>query len=166
MLVLSSGGRRGWPLPTPWQREKQRWEHHHLCCNKRSMAAFTSPSVAVSAETTRCHCQFMTGISPPFQNSTVWDWYISTISEQYSMGQVYPHHFRTVQYGSGISLPFQCSKGTRLGLHIEGFRPEWCISTTYHAWDTPFWSETLDLYHPAITKVHNGGSQPWWGTRL
>ena len=28
---------------------------------------------------------------------------------------------------------------------MEGFRPEWCISTTYHAWDTPFWLGTLDL---------------------
>ena len=28
-------------------------------------------------------------------------------------------------------------------LCIEGFRPEWCISTIYHAWDTPFWSGTL-----------------------
>ena len=28
--------------------------------------------------------------------------------------------------------------------HIEGFRPEWYISTIYHAWDTPFWSGTLD----------------------
>ena len=29
--------------------------------------------------------------------------------------------------------------------HIEGFRPEWCISTIYHAWDTPLWSWTLDM---------------------
>ena len=31
-------------------------------------------------------------------------------------------------------------------LHIEGFRPEWCISTIYHALDTPFWLETLDMW--------------------
>ena len=30
--------------------------------------------------------------------------------------------------------------------NFEGFRPEWCISTTYHAWDTPFWSGTLDFW--------------------
>ena len=30
---------------------------------------------------------------------------------------------------------------------IEGFQPEWCISTIYHAWDIPFWQETLDLFH-------------------
>ena len=30
-------------------------------------------------------------------------------------------------------------------LHINGFQPEWCISTTYHASDTPFWLETLDI---------------------
>ena len=30
-------------------------------------------------------------------------------------------------------------------LNIEGSRPEWCISTIYHAWDTPFWSGTLDM---------------------
>ena len=30
-------------------------------------------------------------------------------------------------------------------VYIKGFRPEWCISTIYHAWDTPFWSGTLDM---------------------
>ena len=30
-------------------------------------------------------------------------------------------------------------------LHIEGSRPEWCISTIYHACDTPFWLGTLEL---------------------
>ena len=29
--------------------------------------------------------------------------------------------------------------------HIQGFWSEWCISTMYHAWDTPFWSGTLDI---------------------
>ena len=29
---------------------------------------------------------------------------------------------------------------------IEGFQPEWCISTIYHALDKPFWSGTLDIY--------------------
>ena len=29
--------------------------------------------------------------------------------------------------------------------HIEGSRPEWCISAIYHAWDTPFRSGTLEL---------------------
>ena len=29
--------------------------------------------------------------------------------------------------------------------NYEGFRPEWYISTTYHSWDTPFWSGTLNL---------------------
>ena len=37
-----------------------------------------------------------------------------------------------------------CCNGPRLlwstfHMHIEGFQPEWCISTLYHAWDTPFW---------------------------
>ena len=31
--------------------------------------------------------------------------------------------------------------------HIEGFWPEWWISTIYQAWDTPFWSGILDLSH-------------------
>ena len=31
-------------------------------------------------------------------------------------------------------------------LYIDGFRPEWCISTIYHAFDTPFWPGTLDMY--------------------
>ena len=30
--------------------------------------------------------------------------------------------------------------------HIEGFWPEWCISTVYHAWDTPFWPGTLEMF--------------------
>ena len=29
--------------------------------------------------------------------------------------------------------------------NIEGFRPEWCVSSIYHAWETPFWSGTLDI---------------------
>ena len=34
---------------------------------------------------------------------------------------------------------------TSCSLDIEGSRPEWCISTIYHAWDTPLWSGTLDI---------------------
>ena len=30
---------------------------------------------------------------------------------------------------------------------MEGFRPEWRISTIYHVWDTPFWLGTLDIEH-------------------
>ena len=32
--------------------------------------------------------------------------------------------------------------------YVEGFRPEWCISTIYHAWDAPFWSWTFIVYMP------------------
>ena len=36
--------------------------------------------------------------------------------------------------------------GGELGLlHIEGFQPEWCISSMMYSRDTPFWSETLDI---------------------
>ena len=42
------------------------------------------------------------------------------------------------------------STHTHTCLHIEGFQPEWCISTIYHAWDTPFWSGTLDI----LTHTH------------
>ena len=31
--------------------------------------------------------------------------------------------------------------------NIKGSRPEWCISIIYHAWDTPFWSGTLDIFY-------------------
>ena len=34
---------------------------------------------------------------------------------------------------------------TASDMYIKGFRPEWLISTIYHAWDTPFWSGTLDM---------------------
>ena len=30
-------------------------------------------------------------------------------------------------------------------LKIKGFWPDWCISTIYHAWDTPFWSATPEM---------------------
>ena len=30
-------------------------------------------------------------------------------------------------------------------LHIEGSRPEWCISSTTYSRDTPFWLETLNI---------------------
>ena len=32
-----------------------------------------------------------------------------------------------------------------VGDNIEGFWPEWCISTIYHAWDAPLWLGTLEL---------------------
>ena len=31
-------------------------------------------------------------------------------------------------------------------LEFEGSRPEWCISSMIYSGDTPFWSETLDIY--------------------
>ena len=40
--------------------------------------------------------------------------------------------------------------------HLKGFRPEWCISTIYHASDTPFWSGTLDI----IVQIHHFGQRP------
>ena len=30
-------------------------------------------------------------------------------------------------------------------MHIEGSQPECCISTIYYAWETPFWSGTLNM---------------------
>ena len=35
---------------------------------------------------------------------------------------------------------------THTRIYIEGFWPEWCISTIYHAWDIPFWLGTLDIW--------------------
>ena len=32
-------------------------------------------------------------------------------------------------------------------IYLEGFQPEWCISTIYHAWDTPFWLGTLEYIY-------------------
>ena len=40
--------------------------------------------------------------------------------------------------------------------YFEGSRPEWCISTTYHAWDTPFWLGTLDI----MLEIHHSGREP------
>ena len=30
--------------------------------------------------------------------------------------------------------------------NVEGSRPEWCISSMIYSGDTPFWSETLDMF--------------------
>ena len=46
---------------------------------------------------------------------------------------------------------FLATLPSKLRLYIEGFRPEWCISTIYRAWDTPFWSGTLDI----CLQIHN-----------
>ena len=36
--------------------------------------------------------------------------------------------------------------------YFRGFWPEWYICTIYHAWDTPFWSGTLNLVHQESVK--------------
>ena len=36
----------------------------------------------------------------------------------------------------------------------EGFRPNWCVSTIYHAWDTPFWSGTLEIIQKYKTHAY------------
>ena len=36
-----------------------------------------------------------------------------------------------------------------LGLNIEGFRSEWCISSMIYSRDTPFWLGTLDIIQQA-----------------
>ena len=38
--------------------------------------------------------------------------------------------------------------------HIEAFRGEWCISSIYRAWDTPFRSGTLDMQKSRKKKVN------------
>ena len=56
----------------------------------------------------------------------------------------------------------QCKKANKMKEHktfktyIEGFLPEWYISTIYHCRDTLFWSETLDIqpYPPGIQFFH------------
>ena len=40
---------------------------------------------------------------------------------------------------NGVSLLYIMLEIHHSGLQTEGFGPEWCISTIYHAWDTPFW---------------------------
>ena len=35
---------------------------------------------------------------------------------------------------------------THQKVHIEGSRPEWCISSMIYSRDTPFWSGTLDIH--------------------
>ena len=38
-------------------------------------------------------------------------------------------------------------------IHIEGFRSKWYISTVYHAWDTPVWPGTLELWNTNNSKL-------------
>ena len=49
---------------------------------------------------------------------------------------------------------------------VEGFRPEWCISTIYHAWDTPFWLGTLKLCglgpEWCISTIYHAWDTPFW----
>ena len=40
---------------------------------------------------------------------------------------------------------------------FEGSQPEWCISTIFHAWDTPFWSKTLDNFVLCWTWIQSPG---------
>ena len=61
----------------------------------------------------------------------------------------------------------QCPCSAMHGLlYIEGFRPEWHISTIYHCRDTPFWSETLEIqmHSMYISRVtdQTGVSQAWY----
>ena len=46
--------------------------------------------------------------------------------------------------------------------HIEGFQPEWYISTIYHAWITPFWSETLNMIQDRHFSAHNQCTWSCW----
>ena len=45
-----------------------------------------------------------------------------------------------------LSLSPSLSLSAFCNVSIDGFRPEWCISTIYCVWDTPFWSGTLDMF--------------------
>ena len=54
-------------------------------------------------------------------------------------------------YLSGLPFVVKC-------LHVEGFRPEWYISTIYQCKDIPFWSETFHfrmwlVFNPTIEVV-------------
>ena len=40
-------------------------------------------------------------------------------------------------------------------LYIEGYRPEWCISSMIYSGDTPFWSETLELWRTSVPLFHS-----------
>ena len=40
--------------------------------------------------------------------------------------------------------------------HIEGFQPEWYISTMIYSWDIPFWLETLDMEQQVMTGLGRG----------
>ena len=39
------------------------------------------------------------------------------------------------------------------GVHIEGSRSEWCVSSMIYSRDTPFWSETLDIFRSLVCIV-------------
>ena len=78
-----------------------------------------------------------------------------------------PHTVNLAMTGTGFN-----------GDNIEGFRPEWCISTIYQARDTPFWLGTLDIQHWAVCclpgqfdgvmvkKFLSRTGGPWFKSRL
>ena len=55
-----------------------------------------------------------------------------------------------------VNFYLQGPQHTNQNPHFEGFLPEWCISTIHHAWDTPFWLETLEfcstLFHGCLNR--------------
>ena len=64
---------------------------------------------------------------------------------------------RTTPDQNGVSLQyimFEIHHSGRKPLSSQDYTwPEWCISTVYHAWDTPFWSETLELPGLHLTRM-------------
>ena len=61
---------------------------------------------------------------------------------------------RTSEVLVHMCVSYQEGSATLLTVYriaIEGFQPEWCISTIYHAWDTPFWSGTDKLCHSSLS---------------
>ena len=82
-------------------------------------------------------------------------WYI----QGFQTRMVYLHYISCLRYTILARNP----------QYIKGFRPEWCIYTIYHAWDTewcistiyhawhtPFWSGTLDMLFKTLTFLSTG----------
>ena len=55
-------------------------------------------------------------------------------------------------YQDPYKFIFQYRSNVRI--QIEGFWPERCISTIYHAWDTPFWPGTLEIWSEKKHKMN------------
>ena len=106
-------------------------------------------SLALRVDTLPLHhqgsCLYIKGFRP--------EWYISTIYWGFLIRMVYLYYISCLRYTILVGIPRYHCKDIPFRLETLGFWSGWCISTIYHAWDTPFWSGSLDI----TVKIYHSG---------